>query len=259
MRRIVKFITTATLLLLGSVSAHAAISHVGTTAKYDSDGQNVAIAKPTNTQPGDLMVLVLHRTDDLLPFALNGWTRRAECFKQDNGYQCMTIADCTNKSGNFCLGFQNQYQGRDLAQVVYTRTASSSEPASWSFNMNQDSTGHPGWIILTTLRGANTSAPVRGWAHKGCDNDLDSLFPSVNGVKGDMLLLSQSFDDTVTKDKFGAPNGMQTFGYVAGNDEAGFLFGSILTQDGATGVRCTNGSGASSCKDALVSILIKPQ
>lgn len=235
------------------------ISHVGTTQVWDADGQGVTVAKPANTRAGDLLVLVLHRTDDMLPFAVSGWARRAECYKEDNGYQCLNVSDCSSTSGNFCTRFQSKYNGRDLAQVVLTKTAGSSEPSSYSFNMNQDSTGHPGWAILTTLRGANTSAPVRAWANKGCDNDVDSLFPSVDGRKGDMLLLSQSFDDRVNKDVFGAPNGMTTFGYVANSDESGFLYGGILTADGATGVRRTNGPGASGCKDALVSITIKPQ
>lgn len=235
------------------------ISHIGTTQVWDADGQGVKIAKPTNTQAGDLLVLVLHRTDDMLPYAVSGWTRRAECYKEDNGYQCLNVPDCSSSSGGFCTRFQSKYNGRDLAQVVFTRTAGSSEPASYSFNLNQDTTGHPGWAILAALRGANTSAPVRAWANKGCDGDVDSLFPSVDGRKGDMLLLSQSFDDAVSKDKFGAPSGMSTFGYVSNSDEAGFLFGGILSSDGPTGVRRTNGAGASGCKDALVSLTIKPQ
>lgn len=235
------------------------ISHVGTTQVWDADGQGVTVAKPSNTQTGDLLVLILHRTDDMLPFAVNGWTRRAECYKEDNGYQCLNVADCSSTSGGFCTRFQSKYNGRDLAQVVFTRTAGASEPSSYAFNMNQDSTGHPGWAILSTLRGANTSSPVRAWANKGCDNDVDSLFPSVDGRKGDMLLLSQSFDDRVSKETFGAPSGMSTFGYVANSDESGFLYGSILTADGPTGVRRTNGPGASGCKDALVSFTIKPQ
>jgi hypothetical protein len=235
------------------------ISHIGSTSIWDSNGQGVTVAKPANTKAGDLMVLVLHRTDDMLPHTVSGWTRRAECYKEDNGYQCLNVSDCSSNSGGFCTRFQSKYNGRDLAQVVFTRTAGSSEPASYSFNLNQDSDGHPGWAILTTLRGANTTSPVRATANKGCDNDDDSLFPSVDGRKGDMLLLSQSFDDAVAKDKFGAPSGMSTFGYVSNSDEAGFLFGGILTQDGPTGVRRTNGSGASACKDALVSLTIKPQ
>ena len=236
------------------------ISHIGTTSVWDSNGQNVTLAKPSNTKAGDLMVLVLHRTDSTLPYQVSGWTRRAECYKEDNGYQCQKISDCTSFSGDYCTRFQNKYRGLDLAQVVFTRTASSSEPTSYSFNMTKDGyDAHPGWAILTTLRGANTSSPVRDWANKGCDNDNDSLFPSVDGRKGDMLLLSQSFDDFVSKGTFGAPNGMTTFGYEGKSDETGFLYGGILTADGATGVRRTNGPGASGCKDALVSFTIKPQ
>ncbi len=236
-----------------------AISHVGTTQVWDSNGQGVTVPKPANTQAGDLLVLVLHRTDDVLPFGVSGWTRRAECYKEDNGYQCLNVADCSSTSGSFCTRFQSRYNGRDLAQVVFTRTASASEPSSYSFNLNQDTTGEPGWAILTALRGANTSLPVRAWANKGCDGDSDSLFPSVDGRKGDMLLLSQSFDDAISKDTFGAPSGMSTFGYVSNSDEAGFLFGGILNADGPTGVRRTNGPGASGCKDALISLTIKPQ
>ncbi len=259
MRKIAQALTAATLILLGSAApAMAAISHIGTTQVWDADGQGVKISKPANTSAGDLLVLVLHRTDDVLPYAVSGWTRRAECYKEGNGNQCFKVSDCTTSSGGFCTRFQTQFTGRDLAQVVFTRTASSSEPASYSFNLNQDSTGHPGWAILTTLRGANTTSPVRATANKGCDNDADSLFPAVDGRKGDMLLLSQSFDDAIGRDKFGAPSGMTTFGYVSNSDEAGFLFGGILTQDGSTGVRRTNGEGGPACKDALVSLTIKP-
>ncbi len=243
----------------GTAPSATGIKHIATTQVWDADGQNVTIAKPANTAAGDLLVLFLHRTDDMLPYAVNGWTRRAECYKEDNGYQCLNISDCSSSAGGYCSRFQSKYNGRDLAQVVFTRTASANEPASYSFNMNQDSTGHPGWAILSTLRGANTSAPVRASANKGCDNDADSLFPSVDGRKGDMLLLSQSFDDAVANSLFGAPTGMTTFGYVSNSDEAGFLFGAILTQDGPTGVRRTNGSGGPACKDALISLTIKPQ
>lgn len=243
----------------GGSTSTGSITHVGTTQVWDSDGQRVTVARPTSSKAGDLLVLVLHRTDDFLPYDISGWTRRAECYKENNGYQCMEVSDCTSSSGGFCSRFENTYTGRDLAQVVFTRTAGSSEPSSYSFNLNQDSTGHPGWAILTALRGANTSSPVRAWDNKGCDGSDDSLFPSVDGRKGDMLLLSQSFDDAVSKDKFGAPSGMTTFGYVSNSDEAGFMYGAILSSDGPTGIRQTTGSGASSCKDALVSMTIRPQ
>ena len=201
--------------------------------------------------------VVLAHVDDHLPFAVSGWTRGAECYKEDNGYQCHTVADCTSRSGNFCDRFDGKYRGRDLAQVVFYKRAGSNEPGSYSFNLNKDSSGHPGWAILTTLRGANTTSPIRDSAHRGCDGNSDSLFPSVYGKKGDMLLLSQSFDDAVSQSRFGAPDGMSTFGYVSNSDEAGFLFGSVLDRDGESGERKTRGEGASSCKDALVSVTIK--
>jgi hypothetical protein len=233
------------------------IQHIGTTQVWDSDGQGVTVARPSGAKAGDLMVLAIHRTDDHLPFALSGWTRAAECYKEDNGYQCLTVADCTTQSGSFCDRFKSKYSGRDLAQVILYKQAGSSEPSSYRFNFNKDSSGHPGWIILTVLRGAATSSPIRDWAHRGCDNNSDSLFPSVYGKKGDMLLLSQSFDDAVSQSKFGAPDGTRTFGYVSKSDEAGFLFGGILGKDGETGDLKTQGSGASSCKDALISLTIK--
>lgn len=56
---------------------------------------------------------------------------------------------------------------------------------------------HPAWVIMATIRnGEYTSHPVRD--RKGqtsCDKIAGTRFPSVSGNAGDMLLLSQSFDD----------------------------------------------------------------
>jgi len=109
------------------------------------------------------------------------------------------------------------------------------------------------------LRNADTSDPVRDWSFKGCDGEADSLFPSVYGETGDMVLLSQSFDDAIAKAKFGPPSGTNSFGYVSNSDEAGFLFGGILDATGETGPMRTQGDGGPNCKDALVSLTIKPQ
>src|SRR5690606_19069385 len=117
-------------------------THIGTTEVWDSNGQNVTVKKPSGTRSGDLMVLVLHRTDDHLPFEVSGWKRGAECYKEDNGYQCLNVSDCTSRSGNFCDRFQSKYRGRDLAQVLFYKRAGSSEPSSYSFNMNKDASGH---------------------------------------------------------------------------------------------------------------------
>jgi fibro-slime domain-containing protein len=237
----------------------AKITHIGTSSIWDGDGQNIKIARPSGSKAGDLLVLILHRTDDDLPLYVNGWTRVAECYKRDNGYACSTEADCKSwHNDDFCSDFGG-HGGHDLAQSIFYRKVSSTEPTSYSFNLNTDSSGHPGWIILSALRGAATTNPVRDWAHMGCDRNVRSVFPSVYGVAGDMVLLSQSFDDKVAQSKFAAPNGTTTFGYVSNSDEAGFLFGGTLNKTGETGSMTTLGEGASDCKDALVSLTIKPQ
>lgn len=245
----------------GDTGGTGSITHVGTTEVYDSNGQNMDIARPSGSQSGDLLVLVLHRTDDDLPLFVDGWTRAAECYKRDNGYNCVTYEDCESwHNGDFCAYFGDYGRsGHDLAQSIFYKRAGANEPSSYSFDLNVDSNGHPGWAILTALRGANTSDPIRDWANEGCDGNSDSLFPSVYGVSGDMVLLSQSFDDAVAKSKFGAPSGTTNFGYVSKSDEAGFLFGGVLTSTGETGKMKTSGDGASSCKDALVSLTIKPE
>jgi hypothetical protein len=244
----------------------AKITHVGTMSVYDSNGQGLKIDRPSGSVPGDLLILALHRTDDHLPLVVAGWTRAAECLKRDNGYDCSEAADCQkwNTTNNkFCDDFGSGGGARDLAQAIFYRKVGSTEAGSYTFNMNVDASGHPGWAILTALRGADTTSPVRGWANKGCDNKSGSAFPSVSGVAGDMLLLSQSFDDSMSESRFLAPPGATKFGYTVGNDETGFLFGKLLTATGQTGVLTTQGSGSSSqgqwCKDALVSLVIKPK
>jgi hypothetical protein len=260
------------------------IKHIATTRVYDPNGQGLTISRPSGSLPGDLLILVLHRTDDDLPVYVSGWNHIAECYKSDNGQDCRGVDRCASwHNSNFCQYFgtdtwrnpQGQwvrYEGHDLAQSILYKVVGSNESSSYSFNLNRDSTGHPSWAFLTALRGAASTDPVRDWENEGCDGSSASVFPSVYGQKGDMLLLSQSFDDAVAASKFGAPSGMSTFGYVTGerqyvsaadqnsnltNDETGFLFGSILTTTGETGAKRTVGDGASSCKDVLVSLVIK--
>lgn len=97
-----------------SAGGSGLIQHIGTTEVWDRNGQGVQIDRPSGTRSGDLMVLVLHRTDDYLPFEVSGWQRGAECYKEDNGYQCLTVPDCTSKSVSFCNRFQGKYTGRLL-------------------------------------------------------------------------------------------------------------------------------------------------
>ena len=233
------------------------IVHVGTTETYDSNGQGLVIERPTRSVEGDLLVLFLHRTDDDLPLYVDGWTRVAECFKGDNGHACGTEAMCRRwHDDDFCADFGASGNGHDLAQAVFYRAVGPREPSSYRFDLNRDGAGHPGWAILTALRGAATRDPVRDWSSVGCDRDDDSIFPSVQGAPGDMLLLSQSFDDAIARERFLPPPGTELFGYVSRSDEAGFLFGGLLSTRGSTGTKRTGGPGGPSCKDALVSLTI---
>jgi len=67
-----------------------------------------------------------------------------------------------------------------------------------------------------------------------------------------------AFDDTTKKDDFKAPNGMSMYSWIAGKDEAGYVYGEKLSKDGQTGTRKTNGDGGPSAKDALIALTIKP-
>jgi hypothetical protein len=247
----------------GGGSSNGTITHVGSTEDYDSNG-DLRLARPSGTRSGDLLILFLSRTDDVLPFRLSGWSRQTNpgsaCLKSDNGQgDCFEENDCRSWSGAYCSSFRNSSasgSGRDLGTVVFYKRASSSEPSSYSFNLRGS---HAAWAILTTLRGAATSSPFRSSASESCDKSSDSKFPSApNGRAGDMLLLSQSFDDTVSSGDFGAPSGMSRFKWTRGSDEAGHVYGAILGRSGATGTKVTSGPGGPSCKDALITLVVKP-
>ena len=243
------------------VPAAEGITVVGTSSVWDSDGARVAIDRPSASRAGDLLVLVLHRTDDELPLSVRGWTRVAECLKRDNGYDCSTEADCERwTDDSYCAWFGDEgREARDLAQSVFYRVVGSSEPRSYTFEIDRTGGGHPGWALLTALRGADTRDPVRRWAAEGCDGDVRSVFPSVYGERGDMVLLSQSFDDAIAESRFLPPAGTTLLGYVGQSDEAGFLFGGTLSRTGETGRMTTRGSGGPDCKDALVALTIRPR
>jgi hypothetical protein len=249
---------------LDGFSDNNPIRHIATTEIWDRDGQNVKIDRPSESKTGDLLVLALHRTDADLPLKLKGWTRAAECFKQANGYDCVTAEDCVawESNSDFCRTFKykkDNVKGHDLAQVIFYKTVLDYEPSSYTFDLNITSGSHPGWAILTALRGADTTNPIRNWANEGNDGESDSKFPSVIGKKGDMLLLSQSFDDEIAQSKFNPPDGTRLFGYVANSDESGFLFGGTLNSSGETGPMKTHGRGGPKAKDALISLTIRPK
>ncbi|MEZ4294053.1 MAG: DNRLRE domain-containing protein [Polyangiaceae bacterium] len=231
------------------------ITHVGSTSDYAGNG-TVSIARP-QSQPGDLLVLFLSRTDDYLPLRLAGWKKAAECFKTGNTQsECLTEAKCTEwKNADYCRTFGSGGNGRDLATVVFYKNVGSGEPNSYTWDLLGE---HAAWAILTSLRGAASENPVRSWAGVSNDKSPDSVFPSVQGQAGDMLLLSQGFDDTASQSQFLPPPGTTFYKHTSGVDEAGYVFGKLLTAGGATGKQTTGGPGGPSSKDVLLALTVKP-
>jgi cytochrome c peroxidase len=230
------------------------LSHIGSNADYDG-ADRINISAPSNAKAGDLLLLFLSRTDDLLPIRLDGWTAGASCFKTNNGQRdCHEIRHCSVRDGDYCLDFDGG-NGQDLATVVFYKTLGSNENRNYSFNLRGK---HPSWAILSAVRGADNNNPIRNVVTESNDGNNDSLFPSVNGLAGDLLLLSMAFDDTTKQDDFRAPSGMEMHKWIAGNDEAGYVYGQKLTSTGQTGSKKTQGNGGSSAKDALISMTIRP-
>jgi hypothetical protein len=87
----------------------------------------------------------------------------------------------------------------------------------------------------------------------------------VSGARaGDLLLLSQSFDDgtssQVSSSSFTAQSPITRYRQVLDLDEAGHLYGRVRTADGTTSVYETNGDSSRnlySCKDIALSIVIR--
>ncbi|MFK7823566.1 MAG: hypothetical protein AB8G05_05385 [Oligoflexales bacterium] len=255
---------------IGLVNREVSIIRIGSTTAYNKTGQ-IVISRPEQSNEGDLLVLFLHRTDRDLPLKLRGWNRVAECFKSDNRHQCSTELDCVewhDENKRFCASFDIYDQqgdsigtgnGHDLAQAVFIRRVEADEEPEYVFDLNYLAKKRKaGCAILTALRGADTENSVNAWSHKGCDMSTKSEFPSVYGEEGDLVLLSQSFDDKEEREKFRPPLGTRRFGYVSGSDETAFLFGGRIYNSGETGSMYSRGKGASKCKDALISLTIKP-
>jgi hypothetical protein len=225
-----------------------------------------SIRVPNGTAAGDLLLLFLHRTDDT-----NFWDGPTQLQPRlspwrSGGWQG-PVATCAfdNSAGDFdCRGTEN-----DLNQVLYWKKATTDD-------LRKDGTqyerltinfpgSHPAWAIMATIRnGGSSSNPVRAWkGQTACDKIAGTRFPSVSGNAGDMLLLSQSFDDGessgITSSSFTANSGFTRRAQVIDNDEAGHLYSRLLTTTGSTPAYETNGGAGSpsTCKDIAVSIVIR--
>jgi hypothetical protein len=226
--------------------------HVASTAVYSPSGE-LTIERPESAE-GDLLVLFLSRTDDLLPLRLDDWSARVACLTSTNTQlECLTPADCTMMDGDYCLAFGDTGDGQDLATAVFTRSVGPGEPASYAWALQGI---EPSWAVLTAVRGANAAAPVRDSAIRSFDAVSSSVFPSANAEVGDLLLLLQSFDDPTTEGDFLPPDGLSLFQFVGGTDEASYLFGGPITEAGPTGERETLGVGGPDAKDLMITLVV---
>lgn len=246
----------------------------------------ITIRAPPDTEVGDTLFLFLSRTDDFLPIKMSQWKRGAECFKTNNAQvKCFKASDCILVDGNYCTKFREvsgyEGNGRDLATVLFYLKVSVNTPDSWSVTLRGT---HPTWAIITAIPNVNDEVPINqalGVGRTSCDKVAGSMFPSVYGVKDDVLLLAQAFDDNTDSSRFTSPVGTSRLGWIRSSDEvrlfllmhshqvelltetlskislkAGFLFGKVLTRTGQTGELITGGLGGAECKDALLSVVV---
>lgn len=278
------------------------IKHIGTSQTYvtGSDVYKAEIKVPDGTEEGDLLLLVLQRSDDYVPMGIDddypGWTRAAECFKSNNGRSCATYLDCKfctpkkeriSSKNLFCekfhkggqLGYKTEGTGKDLAQAIFYKEAGRDElrgSKSLKIVMSpRPEREHPAWMFLIALRGADTKDPIRDWNGTGNDGSTHSVFPSVYGRKGDLVLLSQGFDSGapgVREGDFLPPKGFDDYASMFDCndprsrrsrrykcDESGYLFGKVLYRNGETGSLTTLGHGRWEKSDSLVSLTIMPK
>lgn len=274
------------------------IQHQGTNSVYNNNNNNipttvagligaggggkmmmtVTIQRPVTSAPDDLLLLFLSRTDDLLPLRLDGWETGPVCLKSFNEQEkCHRVKDCKKWDGDYCLEFggvkggskskedEEDNDGLDLATAVFYRTVqpNGDEPLFYTFTLPcaDENECFPAWAILTALRGAHNDDPIYDSATESFDEVSESVFPSVCGDAGDMLLLHMAFDDGFTSGtslfNFLPPPGTSWLGQVIGVDEAGFLFGEVLESSGETGSRSTTGLGEDASKDAMISLIVR--
>jgi len=250
-------------------SASAVIAgnpYVASTTTGKAQDGTVKISIPSGTASGNLLLLILHRTDDV-----NFWdgpSQLAGRMTPDdvddwNG----PVAKCSfdNTAGDFDCAGGNQ---NDLNQVVYWKKATAADVGGKVTTINFPGSA-PAWAIMARIpNGGSSSNPVRAWVGQtSCDKIRGTRFPSVNGNSGDLLLLSSSFDDGagvpgyITSSNFTAPSGFTRSAFVIDKDEAGYLYSKPLTATGATGTPASVGpesdSSVSTCKDIAVSIVIR--
>ena len=151
---------------------------------------------------------------------LDHWERGAECFKSNNKQDhCLRASDCIKEDGPYCLRFRDGRRagnGQDLGTVLFYRKVTGDDPGYWNIDLPGGTTT---WAILTAITNVNEQRPIVSASVTSCDRASDSVFPSVFGGENDVLLLSQSFDDTASIGGFMPPAGTSLLGWTRSEDE----------------------------------------
>ena len=121
----------------------------GSTKSYNKDGK-ITLDMPEKAREGDLLVLFLSRTEDMLPLRLKDWKYAASCFKSTNGQnRCWTRKDCLKKKTKYCTEFPRG-KGRDLATIVFVKRWCGNDPVTFDFDLPGN---HKGWGFLLAVNG----------------------------------------------------------------------------------------------------------
>jgi len=255
------------LVLLRKIEALPDDWLVGSTTGYAGygDGGKLIINSPSNTAEGNMLILFLSRTDSKLPHKLDGWETGPSCLKSFNEQEkCITVEECNvwgvGADSNYCNSYLNYGYGagRDLATIVFYKKVGAYVPPTYTFTLKRAPWGFmPGWAILVALKGVDTTSPIFSYSGTSNDGKSSSVFPSVKGAKNGILLMSMAFDDTVL-DKlfFREPKGAKLVNWLAGFDEAGFLYSKRLNSNSKTGKQTTRGDGGEKRKDLMISLVL---
>jgi hypothetical protein len=131
----------------------------------------------------------------------------------------LTASDCIKEDGLYCLQFRQGTHvgdGKDLGTVLFYRKVTLDDPGCWNIKLRGGTTT---WAVITAIRNVNDQKPIVSASSASCDRESDSVFPSVYGEENDVLLLSQSFDDTASVSDFKPPDGTSLLGWTRSEDE----------------------------------------
>ena len=155
---------------------------------------------------------------------LDHWERGAECFKSNNKQvNCLRASDCIKEDGLYCLQFRQGTHvgdGKDLGTVLFYRKVTGDDPGYWNIDLPGGTTT---WAIMTAITNVNDQKPIVSASSASCDRVSDSVFSSAYGKENDVLLLSQSFDDTASMSDFKPPDGTSLLGWARSEDEVSFV------------------------------------